>query len=263
MNHSINPEINLRERHNLILEALKSKGQVRVIDLVNETGLSAVTIRKDLNVLEQEGLLFRVHGGAVNVTAVRNEHNYTARRSNKKAEKQAIARVVAGLVNDGESLLINVGTTSEYVVDALKGHKNLAVITNALPILEKLTFCENINVFFLGGFFDQSMQITIGDSVIEQLSRYSADKLIMGMDGIDPDYGLTSRNHTEDYVMHDMISRSKEKILIADSSKIGRSSLVRIADITTFDTLVTNSCPEKEDILQRIESMGIRVIRAD
>ena len=253
----------LHQRRDIILDTLRRNGRLAVSDMVEQTGISAVTIRKDLSALEREGLLARVHGGAVTPTISHNDHNYVERRNYKKAEKQAIARAVAALVKDGESIMINVGTTSEYVIEELKGIPNLAIITNALPILEKLTCCENITTFFLGGSFQPGMQITIGDSVIEQLSRYTADKLIMGMDGVDPVNGLTSRNHVEDYVMHKMISRSREKILVVDDSKIGKSSLVHIADIATFDTLVTNRNPENEALLKQIESQGIRIVYAD
>lgn len=255
-------DMNLQMRQALILETLRRDGKIRVAEFSAQTGVSAVTIRKDLDRLEQEGLLFRVHGGAISAPIARNEHNYNERRYQKKTEKQLIAKAVSRLVNDGESILINVGTTSEYVVDELKAKQDLIVITNALPILERLNYCENVTTFFLGGCFETNMQIMIGDNVIEQLSRYSADKLIMGMDGVDPDYGLTSRNHVEDYIMHKMIAQSREKILVVDDSKIGRSSLVRIADVTVFDTLVTNYCPENEEILRQIEKKGVRVIVA-
>lgn len=263
MNRNYPASANKTERRDLILETLRRNGRIVVTDLASRTGISAVTIRKDLAALERERLLDRVYGGAVSPAVSNNDHNYSERRNFKKAEKQAIARAVADLVHDGESIMINVGTTSEYVVEQLKGKHNLAVITNALPILERLCGCENITTFFLGGTFQSGMQITIGDSVIEQLSRYTVDKLIMGMDGVDPVNGLTSRNHVEDYVMHKMISRSREKILVVDDSKIGRSSLVHIADISTFDTLVTNRCPENDSILKQIESKGIRIVIAD
>ena len=255
-------DISLKARQEIILETLKREGKIRVSEFSSRTKVSAVTVRKDLDRLEQEGLLFRVHGGAISAPISRNDHNYNERRSKKKAEKQLIAKAVNELIKDGESILINVGTTSECVVDELKSRQNLIVITNALPILEKLNHCKNITTFFLGGCFETNMQITVGDNVIEQLSCYSADKLVMGIDGVDPVYGLTTRNHVEDYIMHKMIAQSREKILIADDSKIGRSSLVRITDVAAFDTLVTNYCPENEEILEQIEKKGVRIIIA-
>lgn len=262
MSRQIKAEMDLQTRHETILEHIHKYGKIRVTEFSDITGVSEVTIRKDLDRLEQEGLLCRVHGGAVAVPVVSSEHNYSDRRNQKREEKLKIAQAAARLVNNGDSVLINVGTTSEYVVDELKAKQNLIVITNALPILSKLNNCPTITTFFLGGCFEKNMQITIGDNVIEQLSRYTADKLIMGMDSVDPVNGLTSMNHVEDYIMHKMIAQSREKILVVDDSKLGRSSFVRITDVNTFDTLVTNYCPEKEDILREIERMGVRVIIA-
>lgn len=255
-------DMNLQARQEIILETLRRDGKIRVAEFSAQTGVSAVTVRKDLDRLEQEGLLFRVHGGAISAPIARNEHNYNERRSNKKAEKQLIAKAVSRLVQDGESILINVGTTSEYVIDELKSKQDLIVITNALPILERLNYCENITSFFLGGRFETNMQITIGENVIEQLARYTPDKLIMGMDGVDPVSGLTSRNHVEDYIMRQMLSQSKEKILVVDDSKIGNSSLIHVCDVSEFDILVTNYCPENEEKLRQIEKKGVRVIIA-
>ncbi|MPN64314.1 Glucitol operon repressor [bioreactor metagenome] len=98
--------------------------------------------------------------------------------------------------------------------------------------------------------------------MIEQLSRYTADKLVMGMDGLDLTFGLTSKTHVEVYIMHKMIEQSKEKILVVDDSKIGRSSFVRVTDITAFDKLVTNYSPANEEILRAIEKKGVEVIIA-
>ena len=256
-------DIDIHARQEMILEQIQSTGKMRVAEFSRKTGVSEVTIRKDLVRLEREGALTRVHGGAVAVKNASAEHNYAERRNAKRAEKTKIARMTAHLVNDGDSVIINVGTTSEYVVEELKSKRDLIVITNAFPIISRLINTPNITSFFLGGCLEQNMQITIGDNVIEQLSRYTADKLIMGMDGVDLSLGLMSRNHVEDYIMHKMIAQSKERILVVDDSKLGRSSFIHIADIDVFDTIVTNYCPEKEEILKQIERRGLKVVVAE
>ena len=256
-------QIDLHTRQKMILDHIRVNGKMRVADFSSKTGVSEVTIRKDLIRLEREGALSRVHGGAVSVDSGYIDHNYAERYRLNREAKIKIAKAVSNLVNNGDSILMNVGTTSEYVVEELRSKENLIIITNAFPIIARLNNVPNITSFFLGGCVEKSMQITIGDNVIEQLSLYTADKLIMGMDAVDPSLGLMSRNHVEDYIMHKMIAQSKEHILVVDDSKLGRSSFIRIANIDVFDTLVTNYCPEKKEILAQIEKKGIRVIVAE
>ncbi len=259
---AIQAERDFLTRQQEIMDIVQREGRIRVSDYAKSTGVSDVTIRKDLDRMAKEGMLKRIHGGAACFQPCHPDHDYVARRQLRRTEKQKIANECANLINAGDSILINVGSTSEYVIEALKGKQNISVITNAFPIVTKLLSCDTITTFFLGGCLNTSMQITTGDNVIEQLSKYTADKLIMGMDGIDPVIGLTSRNHVEDYIMHKMMAQSKQKILVADDSKIGNSSFVRIASITEFDILVTNYAPDKEEILKQIEKAGVQVIRA-
>lgn len=244
-----------------IIRLLKDDSTLNISALSKILGVSVVTIRKDLDRLEKEGLLSRVHGGAiVKNTAVYYGSDLKRRMHIKAEEKKNIAKAVASLVNDGDSIIINVGSTCAYVYEQIKNKKNLIVITNALHLLNDLSICPNITTFFLGGRFDHGMQITIGDDVIDQLSKYKADKLIMGMDGIDIKNGATTYNHVEDFIMRQMIAQAKEKILVADDSKIGKMAFAFIADIKEFDILVTNRSESNSAILREIEKTGLKVI---
>lgn len=251
------------ERRKAIVETAQCNGMVHVSELTERFGLSAVSIRKDLNVLERHGLLARVHGGAVLADQSEASIDFEDRFNVNRPQKLAIARAAAALIQDGDSIMVNVGSTTALVVDALKQKKNLSVITNAFPIYERLAGCANITTFFLGGQLDQRCQTTVGESVIEQLARFTADKLILGVDGIDPEGGVTSYNHVEDYIIHRMIAQSRTRIVVADSSKLGRKALIRMADMESFDILVSDRPPKDTGILQAIEEKGVRVILTD
>ena len=152
------------------------------------------------------------------------------------------------------------GSTCAYICDELKQKRSLIVITNALHILNALAVNPNITTFFLGGRFDPEMQITVGDDVSEQLSKYKVNKLIMGMDGVDIAGGVTSYNHVEDAIMRQMIAQADQKILVVDDSKIGKVTFAHIAELNDFDILVTNATEEKAPILEEMRQIGLRVI---
>jgi DeoR/GlpR family transcriptional regulator of sugar metabolism len=260
VNNVCKNEITPATRKTLILNTLNETGEVRVTELSQMLNTSVVTIRKDLDKLEKEGLLKRVHGGAVKTSRTQQTLFITDNRNIKKAEKKAIAAATSELVEEGESVIINVGSTTFYVSQELKKKKNLIVITNALMIYNEFAYCRNITTFFLGGRHHVGMQITCGDDTIEQLSKYRADKLIIGMDGVDIEAGATTYNHVEDTVMRYMIECSKEKILVVDDSKIKRTTFAHVAPLTAFDTMVTNYVPHHADFYRKLEDMGLRVI---
>lgn len=247
------------KRRNDIVNMLDKADEVRISELSEQFGVSVVTIRKDLTFLEQQGLLRRTHGGAINVRT--DTLDIFDRRLVKRAEKIRIAQAAANLVNDGDSIIINAGSTCHYVANELKHKERLFVITNSLSVAESMLPCRTITTFLLGGRLDHDLHTTTGDNVSRQLANYSADKLFMGMDGIDPVAGATSYNHTEDYIMHQMISSAKYPILVADDSKIGKASFVKIADLNDFYAIITNQTEENALILDEIEKMGVKVLR--
>ena len=163
-------------RKNEILELLDKNKTLRVSDLSRILKTSVVTIRKDLDELEQEGALTRTHGGAVKNPAPHREYPSCAQKEKNREAKMAIASAVADLIQDGESLFINVGSTCSYVCEELRQKNNLILITNSLTLFNQISSYDNATLFFLGGRYDRSMQITVGDDVLAQLSKYTADK---------------------------------------------------------------------------------------
>ena len=247
-------------RRKEIMNLLQDHDEIRVLDLCEMFAVSSVTIRKDLEMLEKRGLLKRVHGGAHKVSQVQQRLNSEERRMYRSEEKKIVARAAAKLINEGDSVLLNVGSTSAFLCDEIKYKKNIIVITNALHIFADLVNCKNITTFFLGGRVDHDMQITLGGDVIEQMARYKVDKLFLGMDGVDAVAGATSFNHIEDEIMCKMIAQAKQKYLIVDDFKIGREAFAHIADLAEFDGVITNYVPRLEERYQAIRDLGVKVI---
>ena len=247
-------------RRKEIMNLLQDRDEVKVLELCEMFDVSAVTIRKDFEILEKRGLIKRVHGGAHKVSLIQQRLNSEERRMYRSEEKKIVARAAAKLINEGDSILLNVGSTSAFLCDEIKHKKNIIVITNALHIFADLVTCKNITTFFLGGRVDHDMQITVGGDTIEQLGRYKVDKLFLGMDGVDAAAGATSFNHIEDEIMCKMINQAKQRYLIVDDFKIGRVAFAHIADLADFDGVITNYVPRLEDRYQAIRDLGVKVI---
>lgn len=261
MNSAIAGDKNQVTRRSAILDILNHSGSIRILDLSKSLDVSTVTIRKDLKELEEAGFLVRVHGWAKKTPGGgEGGIDYESRKLVKQEEKKKIAVAAAGLVNEGDFVIVNVGTTCSFVTEELKAKKRLTIVTNALQILNNLTACPWITTILLGGRLNTDMQITVGDDVNEQLKKYVADKLFLGMDGVDIAMGATTYNHVEDFIMRQMIAQSKERILVVDDSKIGKVTFARIAALTDFNTIITNYTEENADTLRRIAALGIKVI---
>ena len=262
INGKTNAEMTATARRSFILELLNEDGEVRIADFSNQLNTSVVTIRKDLEVMEKDGLLKRVHGGAISNSKVHKNLLISEKMRTRKAEKKSIALAAANIIGDGDSIIINMGSTSFYVAQQFHTKKDLIVITNSLQILNEIAYYSNITTFFMGGKFNHDMEHTYGDDTLEQLGKYWADKLFIGMDGIDLLAGATTYNHAEDSIMLRMMERSNEKILIADDSKIGKVAFAHIAPISAFNTIITNYTPQNEYFYQEAERLGLRVILA-
>lgn len=258
--NEVGAEYSSTARRQLILKSLNRDSEIRIADLSKKMNTSVVTIRKDLDELEREGLLKRVRGGAVLNYRGQSSALQTDKMNVKKDEKKLIAAAAANLISDGDTVIINAGSTALYCTQALRVKKNLIVITNAIQIFNEIGYCRNITAFILGGRFNPDIQATFGDDTNEQLSRYKADKLIIGMDGADINAGATTYNYVEATAMRLMMKCAREKILVVDDSKIGKAALVRIAMLSEFDVIVTNYRPGLESYYDELRSMGINVV---
>ena len=251
----------VRERYNYILEKLNREGSVRVSQLSQELGTTVVTIRHDLDALEQDGRLQRVQGGAVLPESGAQSTDFFQRKQQNREQKLMIAAAAAELVRDGDTLFINSGSTTHYFAQQLKQHKNLSIVTNSLFVAEEMGRIPTFRVILLGGNINAQFAFTSGDDTIHQLQLYRADYAFLSVDGICLDGRITTYHSDEAAVCRLMMERSSSTIVTADYSKIGKEGFTYISDVQQMNTLVTD--PQADfRVIERLRESGVQVIVA-
>lgn len=249
-----------KERQREALKIINDTGKVEVEVLSKRLGVSSMTIRRDLGELNQQGLVERVHGGALQVNNSQDVEPPVIERTKDKTDiKQRIGQHVAGMIQSGETIFLGSGSTTSAVADAIIKHHKITVITNALNIASKMVWAPEIKVAVTGGFLRRSELSLIGHFAENALDGLRVDKVIIGMRGIDPVKGLTSGHMDELMTDQAILGISKNIIVVADYSKLGYVAAIRTAPITAATTIVTN-CGGSKDILQAIRLMGVRII---
>lgn len=251
-------ELKIDVRRKKILEILRRDGQVRVAHLSETLGATVVTIRSDLDALEQDGYLERTQGGAIQT--MKNYYNleFQRRKQEHMENKKAIAAAAAGLVRDGDTLFINSGTTTYFAAVELKQRKNLNVVTNSISVAVELGGLPTFRVILLGGDISAQYSFTYGEDVKEQISRYRANWAILSVDGIQPGAGITTYHAEESVIDRIMMERAQTPIIVADSSKLGRESFSRISTLTAQTILITDQ-NANPDITAQIRADGVDV----
>lgn len=248
-------------RKQQILDLLKTNGSVKVTDLSRRFDVSEVTIRNYLADMESKGLLSRVHGGAINSYKPYYSMNLNQRLETNQANKVLIAEKISGMLNANDTVMLNSGTTTLLAFRKFPTDMNLNIVTNSVSIALEASGNPNYNVILVGGNINTKYQFTFGSDAIHQLKRYHADKLILSVDGIDSFHGFTTYYDKEAEIDRAMIEQSDRCIVAADYSKFYHSAFAKISDISVADSIVTNTCPEKE-LLQEFNDMGIDIIIA-
>jgi DeoR family fructose operon transcriptional repressor len=217
------------ERHTLILQLLKDQSIVKIQDLVDIMNTSESTIRRDLTQLEQDGFLKRVHGGAARLQRKINEPSMSEKSSKNLQEKKLIASFAASLVEEGDSLYLDAGSTVTEIIPYLKG-KEIVVVTNGLMHMQAL-LANEISTYILGGYVKENTNALVGRGALLSLNQYRFDKCFMGVNGIHPEYGYTTPDQEEAMVKHRAIELSREAYFIADASKFSEVYFSKIAEI--------------------------------
>jgi DeoR/GlpR family transcriptional regulator of sugar metabolism len=246
-------------RRKRILEILNRDGQVRVAELAKDLGATAVTIRSDLTALKRDGYLERTAGGAIQT--VKNFYNMEfLQRSQENAwEKKQIARAAASMIQDGETLFINSGTTSYFTAAALRQYKNINVVTNSIMVAMELGHIPTFRIILLGGQINTQYSFTYGSNCLEQLKQYKAAKTILSMDGVSINAGLTTYHAEEAEINRAMMARSRETIVVADHSKIDYESFSQVAPLSAAACLITDKTDDLLPLLEKIAATGVIV----
>lgn len=247
-------------RREKILEQLRRDGKISVSELSSSLGATVVTIRNDLNTLEQEGYLTRIQGGAV--LADRRKAARVTEQIANGLQKRAIGSAVAAMIRDGDTLFINSGTTSLCVAEALRDRKNLNIVTNALAVAVKLKEISTFRVILLGGVINAQYGFTYGSDVQEQLSRYLADWAILSVDGISAGGGITTYHAEEATTDRMMMDNARNILIVADSTKVGRPGFSWIRDCGGDVHLVTDDGGQAAG-LEALRHKGVQVTVVD
>lgn len=248
-------------RRSAILQLLKQNSNIAVTELSRKFGVSEVTIRKDLNLLKERNLLVRTRGGAI-LHETRKDDNDTSIRFKKLAnfrEKKAIGRAAANLIKEGDTIIIDSGTTALQVACNLHKFRNLTIITNALNVAQEVLSYKRFNVILLGGNIRNASESVVGALAESNLKMFYCDKLFLGVDSFSVENGLSTPNVEEANINQLMISRSKEVIAVFDSSKVNKRALAFIATIDKIDRIVTDDGMDKAT-RSHLKAMDVDVI---
>ena len=238
-----NGQLFREERRRRIVELVNERQKVLVTDLADLFDVTTATIRGDLRVLEDEGLLERTHGGAI---TVQHDDPITttmqSRLSVHRKQKQKIARAAAKLVSDGDFLLIDSGTTAQTFVRMLSDKRNLTILTNDI-VLAHIAEIElpSVSIIMLGGLIRNEYNCTEGTEAISMMRSYYAPRLFLSTDTFSIEKGFSTFQMEQAAIKRAMLERSEEHILLADSSKIGLNAPIRFAGLEDIDTLITDS----------------------
>ncbi|THJ65174.1 DeoR/GlpR transcriptional regulator [Arthrobacter echini] len=251
------------ERYRVISSLVMTDGRVTVAGLSAHFGITKETVRRDLALLENDGVLRRVHGGAIGgAGATTNEPSLTSRSSRHAAEKKRIALAALALVPDRGAVVLDAGSTTGALAEALleEPRTGLAVITHCVPIAAVMT-AAGLSVELVGGRVRALTSAAVGSSTLAQLGRLRADIAFIGANGLSADFGLSTPDLDEAAVKTAIIRASRRAVLVADSSKFDQETLVSFARLEDIDALITDRTPH-DALAAALADAGVEVIVA-
>lgn len=224
-----------------IFTRVLADGYVDAKTLSAALGVDSSTIRRDLDALARDGKVERTHGGAKAIDGASFEVPYVLKQDVRRAEKSAIASVAAALVSDGDSVVLDSGSTTYEIAVALRERSSLTVLTNDLRIAKFVASFPDVRLLVSGGELLGSVYTLIGDHAVRFMSHYSADWAFLGADAIEPAAGITNNNTLEVPIKRALISAAAHTVVVADHAKFGRRALAKVAALDEVDTIVTDS----------------------
>ena len=252
----------ITERHEKILAKLNEKGKVEVPDLSESLNVSEVTIRKDLRILEDKGLLFRTHGGATKTNPYTSDKPVQEKEFVNIAEKNSIAKEACKLIGDTDSIILASGTSILAMARCLNPTHHLNVITSAINVSMELSRHENIDILQLGGQLRHSSNSVVGPYAESFLNNITCGMYFLGVDGIDLDFGITTTNLGEASLNQKCIDVAQVTVVLADSSKFGKRGFGRICNLDQIQHIITDDGISKETV-QELENRGVKVTTVD
>lgn len=254
-------ELFAEERRRQIMALLQAQGRVSVAMLAEQFGVSEATIRRDLAVLEQMGVLQRTHGGAIRPEPIGWELRLEERAALYLDEKVRIGKKAAELIRDGEIILLDAGTTTFQIAKAIKGCRQVTVVTNALNIATELFGSPGVEVILIGGILRTPTAAAVGPLAEEMLARVNVDKVFLATNGLSLERGLTTPHPGEARTKQAMAAAGREVIVVADHSKFGKIYFAQIIPLHVVHILITDNQADPA-MVRQIEALGIEVVLA-
>lgn len=247
------------QRKKAILDALTRDGQVLATELSATFGVSEDTIRRDLRELAAEGLLQRVHGGALPASPATAP--FAERQEMESAAKRRIARRAAQMITPGQVVIIDGGTTSALLVRNLPADLSATIVTHSPSVAVALAEHPSLEVILIGGRLYKHSIVTVGAAAVEAMSHVHADLYFMGVTGVHPTAGLSTGDFEEAHIKRALAARAAETIVLASAAKLNAASQYRIGDITLAQSVIVESSA-KAKLTDPIEQAGVTVVRA-
>ena len=237
-------------RHQAIMTLLDAQHTVSLQQLVSALSVSESTIRRDLSQMEEDGRLVRIHGGAKRVFQLDAEAAYTEKVNQHADAKERIARYAADIVRDDEVIYLDAGTTTQAMIPFLK-QARIIVVTNGVQHALQLAQ-QGIKTMMLGGQIKETTQAIIGKTAYEQLADYYFDRVFMGMNGIDDEWGYTTPDVEEAAIKQKAMQQGNKVYVLADASKIGKVSFSRVAEMSAATLITTHMMDQQKERLAKL-----------
>lgn len=249
--------MNFQQRKQIILEALDKKGSIEVKELSEILKTSEITVRRDLALLSDKGLIYRTHGGAMKIGLSKDPFTFIHKASQNADRKDHICEIAASNIHDGDVIFLDCGSTLFRLCPFIK-EKKIKVITNSLPALYELVNSA-VSINLVGGEVDCERQAVHGEIAREHIERYKATKAFIGVDGISVANGLSANSEKEAAIALAMAKNAKHVFLLCDSSKLEKDKYFPFAPLSLVNTLITDYEADKE-LLKRYKAQDLEVL---
>lgn len=245
------------ERQNYILDRIREHNKVKSNDLAIELNVSEDTIRRDLNQLSHNGLILKVHGGALSTHQKLYQFNESSIFN--RESKIIVAKKAISLLKDGQTIIMSGGTTNLELAQLIPKHLKLTVYTYSLPIAMQLTEQPNIEIFLIGGKLHKKALVTVGVSVVKILSKLKADICFLGTSGIDVEEGITEVDYEVSFIKRIMIASSENVVSLFTSDKLNSIQRYPVCDLNEIHKIITDLNPDDPQLYPFIQ-MGVEVL---
>lgn len=249
------------ERHRAIVDAVMRDGRASVLDLSDSLAVAPETIRRDLSVLERQGVLRRVHGGAMPAGRIGFEPSVSSRQDTLPDEKRRIAQAAVSELPTEGAIILDAGTTTGAMIELIPDSAQLTVVTNSVLHAAALSEHKNLNVMMLGGRVRSRTLACVDEWAVQSLRGLYADVAFVGANGISPARGLTTPDRAEATIKNAMLLSARRRIVLADNSKFGDDHFAAFGSLEDVDVVITDVQVD-DDVVDEIEAAGPVVVRA-